>query len=92
MQLDRAEAPRWAGVSEETRPKYQASRAREQKVSPQPTKNTYNRFNKARESKMPGGSSVTSLNPIVLKATRNQVDQIVRVGSISRPIAHQHHH
>ena len=52
---------------------------------------TYNSFNKARESKMPGGSSVRSLNLKSLKATRNEIDQIVSVGSISRPIAHHYY-
>ena len=37
---------------------------------------------------MPGGSSIRSLSPRYLKATRDEIDQIVRVGSISRFIAH----
>ena len=75
MQLDRAEGGR-EGVKD---------------VSTTNKKNTYNRFNKARESKMPGGSSVRSLPVKSLKPTRNKVYQIVRIGSISYPIAHHHH-
>ena len=41
-------------------------------MSPQPNQSTYNRDSKARESKMPGGSSVRSLKPRSLKATRNR--------------------
>ena len=52
---------------------------------------TYNDVSEARESKMPGGSSVKSLLPRPLKATRDEIDQIVRVGSISRPIAHHYY-
>ena len=52
--------------------------------------NTYKRVSKVRESKMPVGSSVRSLVLRSLKATRYEIDQIVRVGSISRPIAHHH--
>ena len=51
---------------------------------------TYNCVSKARESKMPGSSSVRSLKSISLKATRDEIDQIVSVGSISRPIAHHY--
>ena len=40
---------------------------------------------------MPGGSSVRSLPVKSLKPTRNKVYQIVRIGSISYPIAHHHH-
>ena len=39
---------------------------------------------------MPGGSSVRPLNPRSLKATRDEIDQIVSVGSISHPIAHHY--
>ena len=39
---------------------------------------------------MPGGSSVRLLTSISLKATRDEIDQIVRVGSISCPIAHHY--
>ena len=53
--------------------------------------NTYNTCSKARESKMPGGSSVRSLNPKPLKAIRDEIDQIVSVGSISRPIVHHYY-
>ena len=40
---------------------------------------------------MPGGSSVRPLNPRSLKATRDEIDQIVSVGSISRLIAHHYY-
>ena len=40
---------------------------------------------------MPGGSSVSSLSWRFLKATRDEIDQIVRVGSISCPIAHHYY-
>ena len=91
MQLDRAETSCWARVNEETRPEYQTRGGREQKMSLQPTKGTYKSFSEARESKMPDGSTVRSLEERSLKPTTNQVDQIVRVDSISRPIAHHHH-
>ena len=39
---------------------------------------------------MPGGSSVRLLTSISLKATRDEIDQIVRVGLISCPIAHHY--
>ena len=53
-------------------------------------KSTYIRVTEARESKMPGGSSFRSLLLRSLKATRDEIDQIVRVGSISCPIAHHY--
>ena len=52
---------------------------------------TYKDDSEARESKMPGGSSVRSLLLRDLKATRDEIDQIVSVGSISRPIAHHYY-
>ena len=91
MQLDRAEASCWARVNEETRPEYQTRGGREQKMSLQPTKGTYKSFSAAREFKMPGGSVDRSLEERSLKPITNQVDQIVRVGSISRHIAPHHH-
>ena len=51
---------------------------------------TYKFSNKVRELKIPGNSSVSSLGPRSLKAARDEIDQIVRVGSISCPIAHHH--
>ena len=39
---------------------------------------------------MPGGSSVRSLLRRSLNSTRDEIDQIARVGSISRPIAHHY--
>ena len=39
---------------------------------------------------MPGGSSVRSLKLSCLKAAASQIDQIVRVGLISRLIVHHH--
>ena len=63
MQLDRAEASRWARVSEETTGVSATN------------KSTYNSFSKVRESKMSGGSSVRSLKPRSLKPTRNRNSQ-----------------
>ena len=56
----------------------------------QKKKSTYKKVSKARESKIPGSSSVRSLSSIPLKATRDEIDQIVRAGSTSRPIAHHY--
>ena len=84
----------WDKVNEETRPKISSSRRegwREGTKDISATnQSTYNTSSKARESKMPGGSSVRSLGPRSLKAIRDEIDQIVRVGSISRPIAHHY--
>ena len=74
----RAEASRWTRPNEK---KKDVSATNE---------STYNRISEVRESKMPGGSSVRSLKSRSLKATRDEIDQIVRVGSISCPIAHHH--
>ena len=81
----------WAKASEEARPRHQARRGREgtEDVSAN-NESTYKRFSKVRESKIPGGSSVRSLKSRVLKATRDETDQIVRAGSISRRIAYHH--
>ena len=54
------------------------------------SENTYNSSNKVRESNIPGGSSVRSLKLRSLKSKRDEIDQIVSVGSISRPIAHHY--
>ena len=51
---------------------------------------TYNCDSKARESKMPGSSFVRSLSKRLLKATRDEIDQIFRVGSISRPVVYHY--
>ena len=84
----------WAKANEETRPKYikldEGGREGTTDVSAT-NQSTYNTCSKARESKMPGGSSVRSLGPRSLKATRDEIDQIVSVGSISRPIAHHYY-
>ena len=84
----------WAKVIEETRPKISSSRmeaGREGTKDVSTTnQSTYKFSSKVRESKMPSGSSVRSLNPRSLKATRDEIDQIVRVGSISHPIAHHY--
>ena len=84
---------RWVKTNEETRPKYikldEGGREGTKDVSAT-NQSTYNRVSEARESKMPGGSSVSSLKSRSLKATRDEIDQIVRVGSISRPIAHHY--
>ena len=75
----RAEASRWARPNEK---KKDVSATNE---------STYNRISEVRESKMPGGSSIRLLFWISLKATRDEIDQIVRVGSISCPIAHHYY-
>ena len=84
----------WAKVNEETRPKYikldEGGREGTTDVSAT-NQSTYKSLNKARESKMPGGSSVRSLKSRSLKATRDEIDQIVSVGSISRLIAHHYY-
>ena len=78
-------------MNEETRPKYQAPVGRERAKDISATnKSTYNCVSKARESKMPGGSSFRLLKVKSLKATRDEINQIVRVGSISCPIAHHY--
>ena len=84
----------WAKANEETRPKIsswtrEGGREGTKDVSAT-NETTYNTVSKARESKMPGGSSVRSLLLRNLKATRDEIDQIVRVGSISRPIAYHY--
>ena len=84
----------WAKANEETRPKYikldQGGREGTTDASVT-NQSTYKNVSEARESKIPGGSSVRSLNPRSLKATRDEIDQIVSVGSISRPIAHHYY-
>ena len=78
MQLGRAEASRRARVNQET------------KGVSATNESTYNFASEARESKMPSGSSFRSLKRRSLKAIRDEIDQIVRVGSISCPTAHHH--
>ena len=75
-------------MSEETRSKYQGSRKERTKDVSTTNENTHNKVSKARESKMPGGSSARPLLSRLLKATRDEIDRIVRVGSISSPTAH----
>ena len=75
----RAEASRRARVNEQT--KYVSAT----------NETTYNCVSKARESKMPGSSSVRSLPERLLKAARDEIDQIVSVGSIACPIAHHYY-
>ena len=48
-------------------------------------KSTYKNVSETRESKMPSSSSVRSLKSISLKEPRDEIDQIVRDGSILRP-------
>ena len=55
------------------------------------SESTYKFANKARESKMPVGSSVRSLPPRPLRAARNEIDQMFKIGSISCPITHYHY-
>ena len=74
----RAEASRWARMSEERKDVSATS------------KSTYKIVSGARKSKMPGGSSVRLLSPRSLKTTRDEIDQIFRIDSISCPIAHHH--
>ena len=81
----------WAKVNEETRPKYQAEQGREGPKDVSTTnETTYKNVSKAKESKMPGGSSVSSLSGRSLKATESEIHQIVRVGSISRPVVYHY--
>ena len=54
------------------------------------SESTYRYGSKARELKVPDGSSVRPLPLRALKATRNEIDKIFRVGSISCLIAHHH--
>ena len=70
--------------------KVSGSRKEETKDVSATNENTYNCISEARESKMPSGSSERSFDPRSLKVTRDEVDQIVRAGSISRPIAHHY--
>ena len=81
----------WAKANEEARPRHQArgGRAGTKDVSVN-NESTYKTFSKVRESKIPGDSSVRSLRARVLKATKDEIDQIVRVSSISFIIAHHH--
>ena len=73
-------------MNEETRPKYQARGGEEGAKDVSATnKGTYKDVSKARESKIPSGSSGRSFKSRFLKATRDEIDQIVRDGSISRP-------
>ena len=80
MQLDRPEASRWARMSEETRPKYQARGGREgaregtEDVSAT-SKSTYSKVSKARELKIPGGSSVRPLDSRFLTPTRSEIEK-----------------
>ena len=58
--------------------KISSSRREGAKVISVTNKSTYNSVSKARESKIPDGSSVRSLKSRSLKATRDGIDQIVR--------------
>ena len=70
--------------------KISGSKRKETKNVSATSESTYNNVSGARESKMPGGSSVRSLELRSLKAARNEINQIFRVGSISCLIAHHH--
>ena len=75
MQMNRPEASRWARVNEETT-KCQARGAKEGAKNVSATdKSTYNSVSKARESKMPSGSSDRSLNLRNLKPARNEIEK-----------------
>ena len=83
----------WAKMGEETKTQKYQSRGKGEggtKDVSATNQSTYNRVSEARESKMPGDSSVRSLDSRVLKATRNETNQIVSVSSISHPIAHHY--
>ena len=84
--------PCWTKANEETRPKYiKLDKGGEgTKDVSAINQSTYNSSNKVRESKMPSGSSDRSLDESPLKATRDEIDQIISVGSISHPIAHHY--
>ena len=71
--------------------KISGSRREETKDDSATSQSTYNLVSKARESKMPAGSSVRSLKLRSLKAKRNAIDQMFKVGSISCLVAHHHH-
>ena len=53
---------------------------------------TYISFSEVRGLKMPGGSPVRLLPRSCLETTRNEIDQVFRVGSISCLIVPHHHH
>ena len=80
-----------AGPRRANKKKISGSRREETKNVSATSQSTYKSSSEARESKMPGGSSVRSLSSRSLKATRNEVDQVFRVGSISCPITHHRH-
>ena len=63
------------------------SRGEETKDISATSQSTYSAVSKVRGSKTPGDSSVRLLVPRPLKATRNEIDQILRIGSISYLIA-----
>ena len=54
------------------------------------SESTYNSVSEARESKMPAGSSVRSLLRRNLKTIRNEINQVIWLGSVSCLIAHHH--
>ena len=81
----------YAKANEETGPKISSSRREGTKDVSATNQSTYKSVSEARESKMPGGSSVRSLPKRFLNATRDEIDQIVSVGSISRPIAYHYY-
>ena len=75
----------YAKANEETGPKISSSRREGTKDVSATNKSTYKNVSEARESKMPGGSSVRSLPRRSLRATRDEIDQIVSVGSNLTP-------
>ena len=81
-------ASRWAKANEKK--KISGSRREETKDVSATSQSTYKNVSEVRESKMPGGSSVRSISSSRLKAARNEIDQILRVGSILCFIAHHH--
>ena len=88
-------ASRWAKAKKKKKKKKKkkisGSKRKETKDVSATSQSTYNNVSEARESKMPGGSSVRSLMKKILKATRNEVDQVIWAGSISCLIVHHRH-
>ena len=72
--------------------KISGPRMQETKDVSKTSQSTYKNNSKVRGLKTPGDSSVRPLPLRFLKAIRNEIDQVFRVGSISRLIAHHHHH
>ena len=70
--------------------KISSSKRKEAKDVSATSESTYKSVSEVRESKMPGGSSVRTPKSNSLKAARNEIDQVFRIGSIPCPVAHHH--